>query len=72
MQIKLFTIPAFDNEGTSEELNKFLRSHRVLEVQQEFVSAQPGAYWSCCWLEYKEWTPSQPNQETNTLFGRKV
>ena len=29
MQIKYFTIPAFDNGAANEELNKFLRSHRV-------------------------------------------
>jgi hypothetical protein len=29
MKIKYFTIPAFDNGAANEELNKFLRSHRV-------------------------------------------
>lgn len=51
MQIKLFTIPAFDNETPTEEMNKFLRSHRVLEVGQEFVSAENGAYW-CFSIKY--------------------
>jgi len=37
MQLKYFTIPAFDSGAANEELNKFLRSHRVLEVEQEFV-----------------------------------
>jgi hypothetical protein len=30
-------------------MNAFLRNHRVLEVQQEFVPAQGGAYW-CFWF----------------------
>lgn len=46
MQIKVFTIPAFDNNNATEELNKFLRTQRILEVQQEFVAGQNGAYWS--------------------------
>ena len=51
MQIKLFTIPAFDSNAANEEINKFLRSHRVLEVKQEFVSAENGAYW-CFSIKY--------------------
>jgi len=51
MQIKLFTIPAFDNDAPTQEMNKFLRSHRVLEVGQEFVSANNGAYW-CFSIKY--------------------
>ena len=45
MQIKVFTVPAFDSESSNNDLNKFLRSQRVLEVQQEFVATQNGAYW---------------------------
>ncbi len=51
MQIKLFTVPAFDSHAANEELNKWLRSHRVLEVQQEFVAAENGAYW-CFSVKY--------------------
>jgi hypothetical protein len=31
MQIKLFTIPVSDTGTFSEELNRFLRSHKILE-----------------------------------------
>lgn len=51
MQIKVFTIPAFDSNNATDELNKFLRTQRVLEVQQEFVAAQNGAYW-CYSIKY--------------------
>ena len=51
MQIKLFTIPVFDNNTANEEMNKFLRSHRVLEVIQEFVSNKNSAYW-CFSIKY--------------------
>lgn len=51
MQIKLFTIPAFDSDAPTEEMNKFIRSHRVLEIGQEFVSAENGAYW-CFSIKY--------------------
>ena len=41
MQIRTFTVPIHDDGGGAEELNRFLRSRRVLEVEREFVQA-PG------------------------------
>jgi superfamily II DNA helicase RecQ len=45
MQIRLFTIPAFEGAQLMEEMNAFLRNHRVLEVREEFFSTEQGAYW---------------------------
>lgn len=45
MQIKLFTMPVFGGEQVEEELNKFLRSHRILQLERHFVSEQ-GGYWA--------------------------
>lgn len=45
MQIKLFTMPVFGGEQVEEELNKFLRSHRVLQLERHFVPEQ-GGYWA--------------------------
>jgi hypothetical protein len=36
MQIKLFRVPAAE---LGEELNKFLRSHRVLTVEKQLVQS---------------------------------
>ena len=48
MQIKLFTIPVTREGNSTEELNKFLRGHNVLEVVQHLVNATNGAYWCFC------------------------
>lgn len=48
MQIKIFTIPITDNGFALEELNKFLRSHKVIECIQQLVSNQNGASWCFC------------------------
>ena len=45
MQIKLFTMPVFGGEQVEEEVNKFLRSHRVLQLERHFVADQ-GGYWA--------------------------
>jgi len=46
MQLKFFTIPLTDNLQDEEELNKFLRSHKILDIKQQFVSNNSGDYWS--------------------------
>ena len=47
MQFKIFTIPVVDNGTAIEEMNRFLRSHKVLEAEQQLVStktARTGMY----------------------------
>lgn len=48
MQIKLFTIPIHDDGGWAEELNRFLRSRMVLDVDREFVQAGGSSCWCFC------------------------
>jgi len=48
MQIKLFTIPASDTGVFTEELNRFLRANKVLEVENHLVSNERGASWHFC------------------------
>ena len=51
MQLRFFRIPAGDNGCFAEELNAFLRGHRILTVQREFVTGPDGAWWAIC-VEY--------------------
>ena len=51
MQIKIFTIPATGGAAIEEEMNNFLRSHRILRVREEFVVSEEGAYW-CFRIRY--------------------
>jgi hypothetical protein len=48
MQIKLFTIPVGDSGTAQEEMNRFLRGHKILEVQNQLISNENGAYWCFC------------------------
>ena len=52
MQIKFFTIPGTGCHLTEEELNKFLRSHRILNVDKSFNPGN-GGYWTLC-IEYMD------------------
>lgn len=55
MQIKTFKVPLGDTSGVEEELNKFLRSHRVLKVERAFCLDGSG-YLAVC-IEYMEGEP---------------
>jgi superfamily II DNA helicase RecQ len=48
MQIKLFTIPIASADNATEELNRFLKAHKVLEVENQLVSNEKGASWCFC------------------------
>lgn len=55
MQLKFFTIPAIGeaNSVAEDELNAFLRGHRILNVQRELVNNGQMSCWCCC-VEYVE------------------
>ncbi len=53
MQLRFFRVPVVSPEPFAEELNRFLRGHRVLTVQRELVREDAGAYWALC-VEYLE------------------
>ncbi len=56
MQLACFSIPARGDSGSQEELNSFLRSHRVLTVHREFVAQGDNSFWALS-VEYMEGAP---------------
>lgn len=48
MQIKVFSVPLLDSLEINEELNKFLRSIKVLDIKKEFVNNSDGCFWTFC------------------------
>ena len=46
MQIKIFTIPVVEGEQELEQMNHFLRSHRVSDVQSEVVQNMGTSWWT--------------------------
>ena len=45
MQIKIFSIPIVGGEEENKELNDFLNSHRVVDIQQSLTAT---GYWTFC------------------------
>jgi superfamily II DNA helicase RecQ len=48
IQFKFFVIPAINPNDGAEELNLFLRSHRVLTVERQMATEQGCVFWSVC------------------------
>lgn len=48
MQIKIFTIPVISGEQINEELNKFLRSQKIVDIEKQLVVQKECAFWSFC------------------------
>jgi superfamily II DNA helicase RecQ len=67
MQIRVFTIPALAGTEMQEEMNKFLRGHRVMEVKQQYDSER--GYWTFA-VNYIE--GSVPNTNVPTIRSEKV
>lgn len=53
MQLKMFAVPALDSEDGVEEMNRFLRAHRVLSVEKHLVGTDAAAFWAVC-VQYLE------------------
>ncbi|ABL64949.1 HRDC protein [Chlorobium phaeobacteroides DSM 266] len=48
MQIKLFAIPVADSGIAQQEMNDFLKAHKILEIEQQLTSNDNGSCWCFC------------------------
>lgn len=75
MEFKLFTIPAIGRESMVEEMNKFLRSHKVLETKTELVNNKEEIYWCFC-IKYlgkqDDFVPGTPKKDYKQLLSAEV
>jgi superfamily II DNA helicase RecQ len=53
MQLRLFIVPLKNVVEAEQEMNIFLRGHRVLAVKKEFVPDGENSFWTFC-VEYLE------------------
>lgn len=66
MQIKIFTLPVFDTERNEEEMNKFLRSHRIIQLERHFCS-ENGGYWTIL----VEFLDGEPTAESPVAYRKE-
>jgi superfamily II DNA helicase RecQ len=60
MKLNFFWIPAIDSAPAAEELNRFLASHRIVQLEKQFCAgdSRHGTGWSVCveWMAGSEST----------------
>lgn len=64
MQIKIFTIPLIGGDAINDDMNSFLRSHKIINVEKHFFSTADSGYWCFC-VNYLE------NSDTNAQQMQK-
>ncbi|MBZ0242013.1 MAG: HRDC domain-containing protein [Bacteroidales bacterium] len=68
MQIKLFTVPITDSGSSIEEVNRFLRANKILEVENQLVSNERGATWCFCVKYLPVASTYQKHEKTKTDY----
>ena len=53
MPFQIFSLPLSSGPADAEVLNRFLRTHRVLQVERRLIEMGPQSVWSFC-VEYLE------------------
>ena len=47
MQFRIFTISVFDEEK-ADEMNRFLRGNKIVNVEKELIKINENAFWAFC------------------------
>lgn len=63
MQIQLFNIPFADDGARVQEMNNFLRTHKVLTIDKQCIVSGQDGFWSFCVTYIGD---TQPVQEQKT------
>jgi superfamily II DNA helicase RecQ len=71
MQIKLFTIPITDTGAFLEEMNTFLRSNKILEIENQFIRNENGASWCFC-IKYLKHTKTYTTSQKPKIDYKQV
>ncbi|MCB9267772.1 MAG: HRDC domain-containing protein [Lewinellaceae bacterium] len=65
MQIKIFNIPILGGEQLNEEMNRFLRSKKILQVQNHVVNSEQGAFWCFCIKYLDEYSAGEKKEKVD-------
>ncbi len=72
MQIKIFTIPILGGEEKTDQMNVFLRSKRILQVESQFINSdQQGLFWSFC-VRYLDDLPKSSKTKQRKIDYKEI
>lgn len=70
MQLKIFTISCDESNDSNEELNRFLRGNKIVNIEKQFYIVNNMAYWTFCVTYLSNQMPSM--QDKNDKKDNKV
>jgi len=70
MQYKIFSLPFSGDVDREEEMNLFLRQHRVVNVAREVTSVNGNSFWTFC-IEFLEGGKPQTSSNAPSAFKSK-
>jgi superfamily II DNA helicase RecQ len=48
MQVQIFSISAIGNREELQKMNAFLRGHKIIDIEKQFVNNASESFWSFC------------------------
>ncbi len=69
MPFQFFHIPVRGDQHAVDELNQFLRSHRILKVEKEWVDRGLNSFWAFS-VDYRDGAPANEKGNANTSHMR--
>ena len=72
MQVKIFTISCFNSNESNEELNRFLRANKVVNIEKQFYILNKDAYWSFCVSYLPSQSSSSQEKKDNKVDYKSI
>lgn len=66
MQKKIFCVPLIDSSLREEEMNAFLRSHRIVDIHEQLGVLHGDSCWTFCVTYVQQGTPSSKPEGRNS------
>jgi len=68
MEIQIFSISVFENIAELQKINAFLRGHKIIDIEKQFVNNGRDSFWSFC-VRYID---SPPENKSNFNSNKNV
>lgn len=72
MQLKIFTISCGESNDSNEELNRFLRGNKIVNVEKQFYIVNNMAYWTFCVTYLPNQVPSTQDKKDNKIDYKSI
>ncbi len=72
MQVQVFYISVIENKQQTEEMNAFLRGHKVIDIDKQFVNNGINSFWSFCVRYIDGALPAEKQQKVEKTDYRTI